>query len=106
MLYTNEIDDYTVRFHDNGVNSQVYSKDLVARADAEGRIFITGKYKRENVLNSCLVSEISLWDGSAYVVYATAEEFVSAFNLMVNNQAFAVTTTTTTEEVTTTTTTT
>lgn len=105
MLYIISIDNYTVKFHDNGVNSQIYSKDLVARADAVNRIFITGKYKRENVLNSCEVSDVSLWDGSAYVVYATAEEFVSAFNLMVNNQAFAVTTTTTTEEVTTTTTT-
>lgn len=108
MLYIISIDNYTVKFHDNGANSQVYSKDLVARADAKGRIFITGKYKRENVLNSCEVSEVSLWDGSEYVVYPTAVEVASNFNLMMNNQALLpiITTTTTTEEVTTTTTTT
>jgi len=96
MLYIDDIDDYTVKFHDGGDNSQVYSKDLVARGDAVGRIFITGKYKRENVLNSCEPSEITL-EGN---VYSVAEQFVSDFNLLMNNQTLIgpveVTTTTTT----------
>jgi hypothetical protein len=92
MLYINEIDDYTVKFHDNGDNSQIYSKDLVARADAKGRIFITGKYKGENVLNSALPSEITL-EGT---VYADAEQCASNINLLMNNQALVEVTTTTT----------
>jgi hypothetical protein len=96
MLYIDEIDDYTVKFHDGGDNSQIYGKDLVARADAVDRIWISEKYKRGNVLNSALVSEITL-EGN---VYSVAEQFVSDFNLLMNNQALIgpveVTTTTTT----------
>lgn len=107
MLYIISIDNYTVKFHDNGSNSQIYGKDLVARADAEDRVWISGKYKRGNVLNSCLPTEVSLWDGSGYVVYPTGVECASNFNLMMNNQALLpIITTTTTTEVTTTTTTT
>lgn len=96
MLYITSIDDYTVKFHDNGANSQVYDKDLVARADSLDRVWISGKYKKWNALNSCLVSQISLWDGAEYVIYATAADFVSNFNLLMNNEFVEVTTTTTT----------
>lgn len=107
MLYIISIDDYTVMFHDNGDHSQVYGKELVARVDSVGRIWISHKTKKMSVLNSCPVSELSLWDGDEYIVYPTPVEFVSNFNLVMNNQAVVpVITTTTTTEVTTTTTTT
>lgn len=96
MLYIKSISDYTVQFTGSYGEPIEYSKDLVANSDELDRVWIKQKYTHGNVLNSCEVSEISLWDGSSYVVYATAEEFVSAFNLMVNNQPFAEVTTTTT----------
>jgi len=96
MLYINEVDNYTVKFHDNGTHSQDYGKDLVANSDDLGRVWIKGKYKRGNVLNSALPEDITL-EGN---VYSVAEQFVSDFNLLMNNQSLVgpveVTTTTTT----------
>lgn len=100
MLYIKSLSDSTVQFGDGGEHTQTYSKDLIATSDELDRIWIQSKYKHEKVLNSCLVSEISFWDGDEYIIYPDAEQFVINFNLEMNNQALVpvveVTTTTTT----------
>lgn len=80
MLYIIQINRYTIKFHDNNGRGHVYGIDLEARADLLGRIWISDIYFEKNVLNSCKVSDIALWNGTEYVTYETAAEFVDAFN--------------------------
>lgn len=94
MLYIRLTDGFTVKFHDNNGHGNNYGTNLQARSDGYGRIWISSVYEDEdgedgfNVLNSCLVSGISLWVDTAYVVYATPAEFVSAFNTQVATGGF------------------
>lgn len=102
MLYIKNLDDNNVMFGDEpdgGTHKQVYPKNLVARSDVAGRVWISDTDLKGNVLNNYPHDEITL-DG---VVYNSADVFARAFNALMGNATF--TTTTTTAPVTTTTTT-